>query len=85
MVSVSRLARGRMRRNTGRSSRASFSLRPPRSISVMTPLHRQMAPAMDRHSSTAAPAPSMAAAETSAMRPLMPPHTSASTKNAARM
>ena len=84
MVSLSRLARGRMCRSTGRSSRASFWLRPQRSISVITPLHRQMAPAMEMHSSTAARAPSMAAADTAPHWPLIPPNTSANAKKAVK-
>ena len=76
-VSASRLARGRMRRSRGRNRRASPRVRPPRSITVMTPDHRHSAPAMDSVSSTAADAPFMAAAVTAGSIPCTAPHTSA--------
>lgn len=63
-VSSSRLARGRRRRSRGRKSRASFPARPERSITSMTPVQRQITPAMDRQRVTAEAAPERAAADT---------------------
>ena len=58
-------------------SRVSFSASPARRMTSITPDHRQSIPAMDRASSTAAPAPSTAAAETSGIRPVARPHSTA--------
>ncbi len=43
----------------------------------MTPIHRHSTPARERHSSTPAAAPSMAAAATAGPRPVSRPHTTA--------
>ena len=50
---------------------------PLRAMTSSTPDHRHSAPAMASVSSTAAPAPSSAAAVTAVNRPLTAPHTSA--------
>ena len=68
-VSGSRLAPGSSRRSAGRNRAASFLSSSHCFKSSINPDHRHRAPARDRHSSTAAPAPSSAAADTSAMRP----------------
>ena len=78
-VSRSRLARGKSRCSRGRNSRERPSIKPQRFMMAMIPVHRQRMPPMETHSSTAAVAPSMAAADTSAIVPLMSPKTRDST------
>ena len=73
-VSGSRLALGSSLRSAGRNRAASFLSSSHRFKSSINPDHRHRAPARERHSSTAAPAPSSAAADTSAMRPHAAPH-----------
>ena len=43
-------------------------------MTSITPVHRHIIPAMERHSSTAAEVPSTAAAATSGPRPVARPH-----------
>jgi len=64
---------GSRRVSTGRKRRLSPSIRPLAFITDITPLHRHMMPAMERHSSTAAAAPSMAADPTAPMVPWSSP------------
>ena len=72
-VSLSRLAWGSSRRSTGRKARARASERPQTFMTSMTPLHRHSTPAIDRLSSTAEAAPSMAAAATASRLPVARP------------
>ena len=78
-VSGSRLAWGSSRRSTGRNSRPSRRDSPHRSMTSISPVHRHSTPAMERHSRTACPAPSSAAALTASMRPYTAPHTTLTT------
>ena len=48
-------------------------------MTSITPIQRQSTPAMDRHSSTPAAAPSMAAAGTAGPRPVASPHSTDNT------
>ena len=75
MVSGSRLAPGSSRLSSGRNRAASFFSRPHCFSSSINPDHRHSTPAREIHSSTAALAPSRAAAETSAIFPPVIPHT----------
>ena len=74
-VSGSRDARGSRRLRTGRNSRPRASARPQALITPITPLHRHSTPAMCRHSSTAAAAPSRAAFPTAPTVPFIRPKT----------
>ena len=69
-VSGSLHARGSSRPSRGRNRRLRLSMRPLAFMMDMTPLHRHRTPAMLRHSSTAAAAPSSAAFPTAPMVPL---------------
>ena len=79
MVSRSRAALGKSSRSTGLSSRDRPSASPERRITSITPIHRHSIPAIPRHSSTAEPAPSTAAAATCSPRPVASPHKTDST------
>ena len=54
-------------------------------MTSITPIQRHSIPAMERHSSTAAAAPSMAAAATAPLCPVHSPHTSDSTTMPSQM
>lgn len=63
MLSITARSRaiwGKSRRSTGPSRRDSRSARPDRRMTSITPVHRHIIPAMERHSSTAAEVPSTA-------------------------
>ena len=75
-VSGSLPARGSRRRRMGRRRRLRSAAIPLRCISSSTPDQRHSAPVMASTSSTAAPAPSRAAAVTAGRRPVQAPQSS---------
>ncbi len=74
-VSPSRLASGSSRRSRGRKTFARAPDMPQASITSITPDQRQSTPAMARPSSTADPAPSIAAEATASRFPVAIPNT----------
>ena len=74
MMSPCAAQAGNSRRSAGRSSRESAAETPERSITSITPHHRQMAPPVAITNFTASWAPSAAAAPTAAEFPLAAPY-----------
>ena len=78
-VSSSRLERGKSRRSTGRKAPARRAEIPQAFMTSITPLQRHRIPAIERASSMAEDAPSMAAAATASICPVQRPHIREST------